>query len=62
MPAEFEYLHCPVCSEESSFETPPCSDGHDEACPDRVCTQCGFVLIIGPVPVVVEQAAHRRVA
>jgi hypothetical protein len=50
MPAELEFLHCPICRQESLVETPPCPDGHGEACPERLCTECGSVLAVAPEP------------
>jgi hypothetical protein len=50
MPAELEYLHCPICRQESLFETPPCADGHGEDCPERLCTDCGAVVALAPEP------------
>jgi hypothetical protein len=33
------------------FETPPCADGHDEDCPELVCTRCNTAEILAPVTV-----------
>jgi hypothetical protein len=60
MPAEFEYLHCPICQQECLVETPPCPDGHGADCPERLCTQCGYVLAVAPAPD--RAAARRRIA
>jgi hypothetical protein len=41
---EPEFLPCPTCCEVTLVEVPPCSDAHDDACPDRACTVCGAAL------------------
>lgn len=38
--------HCPDCGDEQLFETPPCLDGHAD-CPERVCTACGYAVVVG---------------
>lgn len=45
MDAEF-LLDCPVCGRRSPVEIPPCADGHDEDCPDRICSRCGAALFV----------------
>jgi hypothetical protein len=60
--AELEELYCPVCLRESSFETPPCPDGHGGDCPERLCIRCGLVLAIAPTPATSARPARRRVA
>ena len=37
-------LFCPNCERDCLAETPPCSDGHGDACPDRACVDCGTAL------------------
>jgi hypothetical protein len=39
------------------FETLSCMDGHDDDCPDRICTGCGAVLVVYLAP-----RAHGRTA
>ena len=46
MPAELLFLYCPTCARESLAETPPCTDGHGEQCPDRACVECGTALLL----------------
>jgi ribosomal protein S27AE len=41
---------CPQCGPEVLFEQVTCVDGHGEACPERVCTECGTVLLVAPEP------------
>ncbi len=41
-------LDCPVCGQPCLAETPPCLDGHDDACPDRICSRCGTALFVNP--------------
>jgi hypothetical protein len=64
MPGELEYLHCPICRQESLVETPPCPDGHGDDCPERLCTACGSVLSIAPAlaPRPARGRGRRRVA
>jgi hypothetical protein len=44
-------LRCVVCDTELPFETPPCADGHDEECPELLCTRCGAAEIVAPVTI-----------
>ena len=46
MSAELLLLFCPSCECERLAETPPCPDGHGEACPDRACVECGTALLL----------------
>jgi hypothetical protein len=46
MANELEVLFCPDCRREVFAEAPPCSDGHDDACPDRACVDCGTALLL----------------
>jgi len=34
-------LRCAICRTEMPFETPPCVDGHEDDCPELLCTRCG---------------------
>jgi hypothetical protein len=44
--AELLSLFCPSCGRECLAETPPCADGHGDACPDRACVECGTALLL----------------
>lgn len=43
------HMHCVTCDGEALFEGPPCDDGHDDDCPELVCTGCGSAIMIAPV-------------
>jgi len=45
-----EELDCLECGEAALFERVECPDGHDEDCPDRVCTSCGLVVVTAGAP------------
>ena len=40
---------CPVCAQASWLVTPDCAEGHGDACPDRLCVDCGTALFVGPM-------------
>jgi hypothetical protein len=44
-------LRCIICDTEMPFETPPCADGHEEECPELLCTRCGAAEIVAPVTI-----------
>jgi hypothetical protein len=46
MTPELITLFCPTCRDERLTETPPCPDGHGDACPDRACVDCGTALML----------------
>lgn len=46
-PTEMATAYCPDCAADQLVEQPPCLDGHDDACPERVCVVCGTALLIG---------------
>ena len=48
--SDLVYLHCSACAAEEPFETPPCADGHGDACPERLCVECGAVVAVAPTP------------
>lgn len=54
--AALETIDCALCGSPMPFELPECPDGHGEDCPDRVCTGCGFVVIVGPPPLGARRA------
>ncbi|MEJ5945445.1 hypothetical protein WDZ17_09090 [Pseudokineococcus basanitobsidens] len=43
-------IDCSVCGRAVPHELVECVDGHGEDCPDRVCTDCGSVLVVGSAP------------
>lgn len=44
-------MYCATCQAETLFETPRCDDGHEDECPELVCTGCGTAVVAGPVTV-----------
>jgi len=42
-------MYCAVCEAEVVFDAPPCPDGHDQECPELLCTGCGTAIFIAPV-------------
>jgi hypothetical protein len=44
-----DVMFCATCRSEILFEAPPCPDGHDEECPELVCTGCGTAGFAAPV-------------
>jgi hypothetical protein len=44
-------MYCAICRTEAVFETPPCPDGHDDECPELICTRCGTAIFMAPVVV-----------
>lgn len=54
-------LFCPTCHDERLAETPPCVDGHGDACPDRACIDCGTALMFD-APLVDLALGRRRPA
>ena len=49
--------HCSVCGQARSFELLPCADGHGADCPELVCVECGYVVVVAEAPA--ERAARR---
>ncbi|MEJ5913196.1 hypothetical protein [Pseudokineococcus sp. 1T1Z-3] len=49
-------LDCAVCGRDVPHELVECLDGHGEDCPDRVCTDCGSVLVVGSAPLLQRSA------
>ncbi|MDP9395858.1 MAG: hypothetical protein M3Q27_17030 [Actinomycetota bacterium] len=45
---------CSVCASTRVFEPVPCTDGHGSDCPEVLCVECGYVVVVG---VVAEVAA-----
>jgi len=40
---------CAECGD-TTFEQPPCADGHGEDCPELVCAGCGMAYFTGSAP------------
>ena len=57
---ELEFVHCPICEQESPVEMPPCQDGHGDDCPERLCTACGYMLTVAPA--LPRSRSRKRVA
>lgn len=60
MTAELLSLYCPTCRRERLAETPPCPDGHGDACPDRACVECGTALLLDAALYALTFAAPSR--
>jgi hypothetical protein len=40
---------CPICGRSGTVVAPDsCPDGHDGACPDRICVDCCSALFVDP--------------
>lgn len=50
-------MECSTCGRATPFEILDCPDGHDDDCPDRVCTGCGAVVVVGPAPLTAHRTA-----
>ncbi|HEY3201432.1 MAG TPA: hypothetical protein VGK55_12875 [Actinomycetes bacterium] len=48
---------CTECGD-TTFEQPPCTEGHGEDCPELVCAGCGMAYFAGSAP----EAASRETA
>jgi hypothetical protein len=55
-------LRCPECRDDRTFEQPLCDDGHGVDCPEWLCVECGYGMLLatypeieqpGPVPALV---------
>lgn len=55
--AALALLDCSTCGSQMPFQALDCPDGHDDDCPDRVCTGCGYVVVVGPVPLGLYRSA-----
>ena len=40
---------CAECGN-TTFEQPPCNDGHGDECPELVCARCGMAYFAGSAP------------
>jgi len=54
-------LRCIICDREMLFEVPPCADGHDQDCPELVCTRCGAAELLFPLPLRLWPRPHGRI-
>jgi hypothetical protein len=45
-----DWIDCVECGRETEHVTVGCTDGHGEDCPERVCAECGWIVVIGPYP------------
>ncbi len=41
--------YCSICTSTRVFEPVPCPDGHGGDCPELLCVECGYVVVIGLV-------------
>ncbi len=41
--------YCSTCAGMRSFERLPCSDGHGADCPELICVECGFIVVVAVV-------------
>ena len=57
-----EWQNCTDCGDEREFERLECVDGHGPDCPERICLMCGYVVLIGPIPLPQETLVIPRVA
>ncbi|MEV6487844.1 hypothetical protein AB0M20_04260 [Actinoplanes sp. NPDC051633] len=42
-------LRCVICDRDMMFEVPPCPDGHEDECPELLCTRCGAAEVLFPL-------------
>lgn len=40
---------CSVCAADVTLERVPCGDGHGADCPEWVCVECSYVLVLSAV-------------
>lgn len=55
--AALDDMDCAVCGRSVPHELVECVDGHGTDCPDRVCTACGSVLVVGSSPLALRRSA-----
>jgi len=55
--AVLDDMDCAVCGRSVPHELVDCVDGHEQECPDRVCTACGSVLVGGSSLVLQRRSA-----
>ncbi len=41
--------YCSLCGGARTFEQVPCDDGHGADCPELLCVDCGYVVVVGVV-------------
>lgn len=44
-----QQMFCTICQEDRVFIGPGCKDGHDADCPERLCVECGFAVLVSEV-------------
>jgi hypothetical protein len=55
-------LFCAICQEERLHIGHGCTDGHEADCPERLCVECGFAVIVSDVLVDEVRLVHASVA
>ncbi len=50
-----QVMFCTICQEDRLFVGAGCVDGHDADCPERLCVECGFAVLVSDL--LVEQVA-----
>ena len=48
---------CSVCTQEMPLEPVPCGEGHGGDCPELLCRECGYVVVLGSLAEVGIDAA-----
>ncbi len=52
--------YCSLCGGARTFEQVPCDDGHGVDCPELLCVDCGYVVVVGVVDDVAAPGAGTR--
>jgi hypothetical protein len=42
-------MYCATCRADVRFDAPPCPDGHEDGCPELLCTRCGTAMLVAPL-------------
>jgi hypothetical protein len=40
---------CSICTATRAFEPVPCTEGHGSDCPELMCVECCYVVVVGIV-------------
>jgi hypothetical protein len=40
---------CSICTAARAFDPVPCTEGHGSDCPEVMCVECGYVVVVGIV-------------